>query len=279
MEMTVKRGQALKTPPSAPISTKVADGRVNEDRQLEAERSAIRAELEAVIERSNVAVDNDAKETVLRNVVYINQNAKVIQEKWIQMGEFLINIHKTSKDLYDAITKDDSRILPFTRTVAHKIKQAAEEARKKRVPAEMLPLTYPAAYEVSLMDEPVLKRALSKDLIKPSTSRERLFKIRKEIEAEIHSANRDVTPRSIRSQIARLEQKKDELVDEYKDKLRKIDEELERLRAQLDDLVRERREAITIEGRVTGENHEVIANERSLAGGNQEGDALNKEAA
>ncbi len=279
MEMTVKRGQALKTPPSAPISTKVADGRVNEDRQLEAERSAIRAELEAVIERSNVAVDNDAKETVLRNVVYINQNAKVIQEKWIQMGEFLLNIHKTSKDLYDAITKSENRILPFSRTVAHKIKQAAEEVRKKRVPANILPLTYPAAYEVSLMDEPVLKKALSKDLIKPSTSRERLFKIRKEIEAEIRSANRDVTPQSLRAQIARLEQRKDELEDEYRDKLRKIDEELEKLRVQLDDRLGERQEAITIEGSLANKSHEAVSSELSSAGESREVDALNKEAA
>jgi hypothetical protein len=279
MEMTVKRGQALKTLPNAPIPRAVNDGRVNEDRQLEVERTAFRAELEIVIERSNVAIDNDAKETVLRNVVYINQNAKVIQEKWIQMGEFLLNIHKTSKDLYDAITKSDNRILPFSRTVAHKIKQAAEEVRKKRVPANILPLTYPAAYEVSLMDEPVLKKALSKDLIKPSTSRERLFKIRKEIEAEIRSANRDITPQSLRAQIARLEQRKDELEDEYRDKLRKIDEELEKLRVQLDDRLGDRREAITIEGSLANKSHEAVSSELSSASESREGDALNKEAA
>ena len=279
MEMTVKRGQALKTLPSAPVPRAVNDGRVNEDRQLEIERTAFRAELEIVIERSNVAIDNDAKETVLRNVVYINQNAKAIQEKWIQMGEFLLNIHKTSKDLYDAITKSDNRILPFSRTVAHKIKQAAEEVRKKRVPANILPLTYPAAYEVSLMDEPVLKKALSKDLIKPSTSRERLFKIRKEIEAEIRSANRDITPQSLRAQIARLEQRKDELEDEYRDKLRKIDEELEKLRVQLDDRLGERREAITIEGSLAHKSHEAVSSEPSIPGESREGDALNREAA
>jgi hypothetical protein len=217
---------------AAVIATRptITDPRIMIDRSVNQEgREQILREFEATLQRHSLEVDETKKGVIVQNLVYIHKTAADIREKWIDMGKNLLRIYRESKEVYDAITASSSQILPFDYTVAIKLRKAAEEVERARVPVEQLPLTYPAVYEVYLMDQPMLEKAVERGVVQPRASREKLARFRKELKAELSAARSTVTPESLRAQISRLEHRKDEIRDEAEKQVREIDSQIAEL--------------------------------------------------
>lgn len=233
----LSKNSALKAGRTTPVTiSTVSDPRVQTDRKINEEnRQQITADFEALLARHAVAIDAVSRGKILSNLVYIHLTASDIRDKWIDMGRKLLRIYRESKEAYDAITDHKSQVLPFDYTVAIKLRKAAEEVERGRVPVHMLPLTYPAVYEVYLMDEPMLAKAVETGVVKPRASRERLARFRKEAKAQILEGTTTVTRESLQAHIRRLEFRKSELIEEANRKTLQLDSDIADLWAKLRD--------------------------------------------
>lgn len=202
------------------------DQRIQRDRAINEGREQIVREFEATLQRHALEVEDSKKGIIVQNLVYIHKTAADIREKWIDMGLNLLRIYNESKEAYDAITAPSSQILPFDYTVAIKLRKAAEEVQRQRVPRDQLPLTYPAVYEVYLMDQPMLEKAVETGVLQPRASREKLARFRKEAKAQMIEGRANVTPESLKAQISRLECKKSEILAEAEKSAREIDTQI-----------------------------------------------------
>jgi hypothetical protein len=100
-----------------------------------------------------------------------------IEKRYLLIGRYLIQAKgKLDHGEYDQMIDRD---LPFSRSIAYRIRAATDAVTTGKLAEHEIPSNYSLVYELSLLDEEGLRLAREKNLIRPDVKRQEIIAFRK----------------------------------------------------------------------------------------------------
>jgi hypothetical protein len=233
MELSKRGVLPISTDTVLDIQPGRSDERITADRLINDERrTQINAQLDVFLTERSISLGEDQKGRVIAQLVRIHQTVSRIRDSYLDLGKCLLRISRESEALYEEITRKGTQILPFDYTVAIKCRRIAEAVETGRVSEGSLPATYTTAYEIATMDEPTLRLAHTRGLVRPDVTRAELVSLKRSSRVTTSPAPGEA-PGILQARIKRIEERKAAFLAEAQARVADFDRQLEALRSRL----------------------------------------------
>lgn len=128
------------------------------------------------------------------------------RDAFIEIGRALNDVDRElDSEERDRFKQGFRRLFPFSDTVASQFRAIARAVDDGRLPRELVPGSYGAAYQMALLTPNQRELASTRGLIRPDVSRDALIEFRKEVRAVRPGGGQGLNPGRMRADLVRLE--------------------------------------------------------------------------
>jgi hypothetical protein len=114
----------------------------------------------------------------------VHTSFRGMRDEAIKIGRALAKIQRRSSKAYQALFARDEHgvaVIPFSESVASKMRTLAQWMEERALDQNVLPLSYSGAYEVSRLDEEGFRRFEAEGLLRPETTREQVLAFKRRL--------------------------------------------------------------------------------------------------
>lgn len=127
------------------------------------------------------------------------------RDAFIEIGRALNDVDRElDSEERDRFKQGFRRLFPFSDTVASQFRAIARAVDDGRLPRELVPGSYGAAYQMALLTPHQRELAGARGLIRPDVSRDVLIEFRKEVQAVRPSGGQGLDPGRMHADLVRL---------------------------------------------------------------------------
>jgi hypothetical protein len=128
------------------------------------------------------------------------------RDAFIEIGRALNDVDRElAPEERDRFKQGFRKLFPFSDTVASQFRAIARAVDDGRLPRELVPGSYGAAYQMALLTPGQREIAGARGLIRPDVSRDALIGFRREVQAVRPGGGQGLEPARMRADLARLE--------------------------------------------------------------------------
>jgi hypothetical protein len=136
-----------------------------------------------------------------------------VAEAWGKTRDAFISIGRTLNDMdreLDEVERDRlrtgfRRLFPFSDSIASQFRAIARAVDDGRIPRDLVPGSYGAAYQMALLNAEQRVIAETRGLLRPDVSRETLVEFRRDVAGVQPRTPYGLNPARLRAELARLE--------------------------------------------------------------------------
>jgi len=167
---------------------------------------------------STIVTNEEALREITESVRVVQSAFRGMRDEAVRIGRALSRIYGRSPRAYQALFLKDGTsraVVPFSESVASKMRTLATWLDTKRFDERVLPLSYSGAYEVSRLDDDGLEKFEAAGLLRPDTTRDQVLAFKRRLRSERPDAD---PVADLRKEEARLLSR----LEEIRSKLREI---------------------------------------------------------
>jgi hypothetical protein len=212
-------------PRTAPTNAlPVETTRVETDRLIEQSADILRQNVSQALH--SITLPQSDFDRCVDMVLSVHSDWKTMKERAFEIGRKLNDLYERDRNVYLALV-NDSTVFPFDRSVATKLRTIGEVIfKERRVSIEEMPPTWNAAYEIATMDGPTLEYCRQERLLGPEAKIKALRDAKRKRKTVTPKTEADPIDRieALKSEKAKLAQRKDALNDEIETIDRRLSE-------------------------------------------------------